>query len=146
MGSTPIPSASTFSYIDFSTIITAFSPLFSGFITELSSIIWISMIAVILIILIVLWFLGYINISGLNLPNFILFNLNGRDISLWDVLILLVIGWAIGVLPTPLRQIAGVLLVIWVLATLGILAITGLAQIIVLAVIIGLVLALLGLV
>lgn len=103
------------------------------------------MIAAVLVILVLLWFFGYIHITGF-IPDLNLFNINGHAITLWDILILLVIGWAIGILPTPLRQIAGILLVIWVLATLGILAITGLAQIIVLAVIVGLVLALLGLV
>lgn len=103
------------------------------------------MLAVVLIALIVLWVFGYIHISGF-IPNFALFNINGHIITLWDLLIFAVIAWAIGILPSPLRQIAGVLLIIWVLATLGVLAIVGLAQIIVLAVIVGLILSLLGVV
>ena len=103
------------------------------------------MIGIILVVLIALWFLGYIRIDGLpTIPDIQLLVLNGQPITLWNVLIFAVICWAIGVLPSPLRQIAGVLLIIWVLATLGILAIAGLAQIIVLAVIIGLIVALLG--
>lgn len=104
------------------------------------------MLAAVLIFLIILWFFGYIHISAFPLPNFQLFVINSHPVTLWDLLILIVIGWAIGILPTPLRQIAGALLLIWILATLGILAIAGLAQIIVLAIIIGLVLALLGVV
>lgn len=103
------------------------------------------MLAAILIILVILWVLGYIHITGF-IPDLTLFTINGHGITLWDLLILLVIGWAIGILPSPLRQIAAVLLVLWILATLGILAISGLAQIIVLAVIVGLLLALLGVV
>lgn len=103
------------------------------------------MIGIVLVVLIALWFLGYIRIQGLPpIPDIQLFVINGRPITLWDLLILLVIGWAIGVLPSPLRQIAGVLLLLWILATLGILSIAGLPSIIVIAVIIGLVLALLG--
>lgn len=103
------------------------------------------MLAIVLVALILLWVFGYIHISGY-IPNFPLFNINGHAITLWDLLIFAVIVWAIGILPSPLRQIAGVLLVIWVIATLGIVAITGLAQIIVLAIIVGLILALLGVV
>ena len=105
------------------------------------------MLVAVLVILIFLWILGYIRVQGFPpIPDFVLFVINGRSVTFWDLLILIVIGWAIGVLPTPLRQIAGALLLIWILATLGILAIAGLAQIIVLAVIIGLVLSLLGVV
>lgn len=103
------------------------------------------MIAAVLIILIVLWVFGYIHISGF-IPDISLFTLNGHIITLWDILILLVIGWAIGILPSPLRQIAAVILVIWILATLGIIAIAGLASILVLAIIVGLILVLVGVV
>ncbi len=103
------------------------------------------MLALLLIILIALWFLGYIHISGY-IPNFPLFSINNHSISLWDILILLAIAWAIGVLPSPLRQIAAALLIIWILATLGIIAIGGLAQIIVLAIIAGVILTLLDVV
>jgi hypothetical protein len=102
------------------------------------------MLAAIIIILIILWFLGYVNIGNINIPDLQLFTINGHNISLWDLLILLVIAWAIGVLPSPLRQIAMVALVLWILATLGILAITGLPSIIIIALILGLIFFLLG--
>ena len=103
------------------------------------------MLGVILVILIILWFLGYINVQGLpTLPDVQLFVINNHPVTLIDLLILAVIGWAIGVLPSPLRQIAGVVLLLWILATLGIIGIAGLPSILVLAVIIGLILALLG--
>jgi hypothetical protein len=99
------------------------------------------MIATILVILIILWILGYAPLS-VNIPDITLFVFNGRPISLWDLLILAIVGWAIGVLPSPFREIASVLLLLWVLSTLGILAVAGLANIIVLVIIGGLILSL----
>lgn len=100
------------------------------------------MLGAIIIILIILWFLGYVNIGNLNIPDISLFTINGNVISLWDLLIFAVILWAIGVLPSPLRQIAGVGLVLWVLATLGIIAIAGLPSLIIIAIILGLIFSL----
>lgn len=97
------------------------------------------MLVTILIILIVLWFLGYAPITGLNIPDIILFSVNNHPITLWNILILIVIGWTISILPRPFREIASVLLVLWVISVVGILAISGLPSIIVLAIIIGLV-------
>jgi hypothetical protein len=102
------------------------------------------MVAAIILVLIILWFLGYVRVGNLAIPDLQLFTLNGHVISLWDLLIFAVIVWAIGVLPSPLRQIAMVALLLWVLATLGILAITGLPSIILIALILGLVFFLLG--
>lgn len=103
------------------------------------------MLAVLFLVLIALWFLGYIRIEGLpTLPDIILFTINGVPITLWNLLILLVVAWAIGIIPSPIRQIVAVLLILWILATLGILAIGTfpLANILVLAIIIGIVAAL----
>lgn len=102
------------------------------------------MLGAILLILIVLWFFGYIHIQGISIPNYPLFALNGHSISLWDLLMFLVILWAIEALPGPLRAVAGILLIVWVLSTLGILAVVGLSHVIVVVLIICLVLALLG--
>ena len=99
------------------------------------------MLIAIVIILIILWVLGYVPISGLSIPNFVLFTINNHAITLWEILILLVIGWAIGVLPRPLQAIASVLLILWVLSVLGILAIAGLSNIIVLVIIVGIILS-----
>lgn len=103
------------------------------------------MLEALLLALIVLWFFGYIRIDNFPIPNFPLFGINGHDIRLWDLLIFAVILWAISVLPSPLRQFAMVLLVLWLLATFGIIAIAGLSHIIVIAVIASVVLALVGL-
>ncbi len=97
-----------------------------------------------LVILVVLWFLGYVHISGLVVPDAVLFTVNGQPITLWSVLILAVVAWLIGVLPRPFREIASVILVLWVLSVLGILAFAGLSNLLVLAIIVGLVFYLLG--
>jgi hypothetical protein len=98
------------------------------------------MIITLLIILIILWLFGYLNIGFINIPNITLFTINGRSITLWDLLILLVVGIIIKILPSPFREIAGVLLILWALSVLGILAIAGLSNMLLIAIIIGLVL------
>lgn len=102
------------------------------------------MLIAVLAILIILWFLGYIHVGGINLPDTTLFAINGHPITLINLLLFAVIVWAIGILPSPLRQIAFVILVIWLLSLIGVLAIAGLESILVLAIIGGLILALLG--
>lgn len=97
------------------------------------------MIIAIVVILIILWFLGYAPISGISIPNLVLFTINNHPVTLWEILILVVIGWAIGILPRPLQAIASVLLLLWILSVLGILAIAGLSNIIVLIIIVGLI-------
>lgn len=89
------------------------------------------MVIAIVIILIILWFLGYAPISSINVPDIVLFTINNHQVTLWEILILAVVAWAIGILPRPLQAIASILLLLWVLSSLGILAIAGLASIIV---------------
>lgn len=96
------------------------------------------MLVAIVIILIILWFFGYSPIS-LSIPNIVLFTLNNHPVTLWEILILAVIGWAISILPRPFQTIASILLLLWVLSVLGILAIAGLPNIIILVIIIGLI-------
>ncbi len=97
------------------------------------------MLIAIVVILAILWFLGYVPISGIYIPNFILFTINNHPVTLWEILILMAIGWAIGILPGPLQAIASILLLLWVLSVLGIIAIAGLSSIIVPVIIIGLI-------
>lgn len=99
------------------------------------------MLVVILLLLIILWFLGVNPIAALDFP---LLTLNGQTIDLWDLILFGVILWLIGVLPSPFRQIAGVALLLWILALFGIIAIAGLSNIIVLAIIVGVVLYMIG--
>jgi hypothetical protein len=97
------------------------------------------MIIAIVILLAILWFLGYIPVSGISVPNLVLFTINNHPITLWNILILLVVGWAIGILPRPFQAVASVLLLLWILSVLGILAIAGLSSIIVLVIIVALI-------
>lgn len=96
----------------------------------------------VIIILLILYFFGYIQIPGLSIPNPLLFSFNGHDITLTTLLIFLVILWAIGVLPSPLRQIAMVLVVLWLLSIVGIIAIAGLSHVFIAAILIGLIISL----
>lgn len=99
------------------------------------------MLVAIVIILTILWLLGYAPLSGISIPNIGLFSINNHLITLWEVLILFVISWAIGILPRPFQAIASVLLLLWVLSVLGIFAFTGLPNIIVLVIIVAIILS-----
>lgn len=101
------------------------------------------MLTGILIILIILWLLGFISIPGFAIRDIALFHFNGRNITLWDILIFIIVAWAVESLPSPLRQIGFILVVVWLLSQLGLIAIAGLSNLIVIAVAIGLVLAIL---
>lgn len=101
------------------------------------------MLAALLLILILLWLLGYIRIGGINLPEVTLFTINNQSITLWHLLILIIVAWVVSILPTPFREIVGVLLLVWILATLGVIAIGGIAlsNILVIAILIGIIAA-----
>lgn len=99
------------------------------------------MLGTILVVLILLWFLGFVQIPGLVIQNTVLFQVLGHSVTLWELLVFLVIAWAMESLPAPLRQIAFVLIILWLLSTLGIIAISGISNLFVGAIIIGLVLA-----
>lgn len=90
------------------------------------------------VILIILWFLGYIQVSGLAIPNITLFYINAHPITLWNLLTLLVVALIVGILPNPFRAIASVFLILWILSVLGILAFAGLSSILIVAIIVGL--------
>lgn len=100
------------------------------------------MLIAIVVILIILWVLGYAPITGIAIPNIVLFTINNHPVTLWEILILMVIGWAIGMLPRPFQTIATVLLLLWVLSVLNIIAIAGLSSIIVPVIIIALIVSL----
>jgi hypothetical protein len=99
------------------------------------------MLTTIIVILIILWLLGYSPLSGASIPNPVLFAINNHPITLLNILILLVISWAIGVLPSPFQAVASVLLILWILSELGIFAIAGMPSIIVLIIIVALIMS-----
>jgi hypothetical protein len=96
------------------------------------------MLSAILVILIILWVLGYLPVMGLTIPNIVFFTINNQPITLWNVLVFLIVIWAIEILPRPFREIAMVLLVVWVLSVIGIIAVSGLSNLLVIAIIFGL--------
>lgn len=100
------------------------------------------MAGILIIALLLLYFFGYIHIPGLYIPNPLLFTFGGHDVTLSTLLIFLAIMWAIEVLPSPLRQIAFVLVILWILSTLGFIAVAGLSNLLVIAILAGLVLSL----
>jgi hypothetical protein len=97
------------------------------------------MLIALLIALIFLWFLGYISIPAIPIPDLTFYTLNGHPITLWNLLILLVLIGVATSLPSPLREILFVVIILWVLSVLGIIAFVGLPSIIIIAIIAGLV-------
>jgi hypothetical protein len=95
------------------------------------------MVEILLVVLVLLWVLGYLAIPGLAIPHVVLFSFNRHPITLVNLLIFLMVVWIISLLHTPAKQIATVLLVLWVLSVFGFLAIPGLANIIFLVLILG---------
>lgn len=93
----------------------------------------------ILVILFFLWALGFLRLPGITFHTLPLFRVFGHSVSLWELLMFIVIAWAMESLPTPLREICFVLVILWLLSIFGIIGIAGLSNILVLAIIIGLV-------
>lgn len=83
------------------------------------------MIIALVIILTVLWLFGYTPISSVIIPNPVVLSINNHPISLFEILILIAISWAIGILPRPLQAVASILLILWILSVLGIFALVG---------------------
>lgn len=99
------------------------------------------MLQTVLVVLIILWLLGFLHLPGIVIKDMVLFQFNGHAVTLWELLMVIVIAWAIEALPTPLRQIAFILIILWILSVLGVIAIAGLSNLIVVAIIIGLIFA-----
>jgi len=97
------------------------------------------MLGAILVILIILAITGYLPVMGLTIPNVVFLTLNNHPITLWNVLIFLVVIWAIEILPRPFREIAMVLLAVWVLSVIGIIAVSGLSNLLVVVIVIGII-------
>lgn len=97
------------------------------------------MLAIVLVFLILLFILGYIDIPNLPLRDITLFDLVGRAITLYDLILFLIILWVIELLPWPFRGIAMVLLVLWLLSFFGIIVISGFSNIVVLVLIVGII-------
>lgn len=78
------------------------------------------MLTAVLLTLILLWVLAYTPyFPNLSVP---ILHFNAVTITLWDVMLVLVVSWLIGILPSPLRQIASLVFLLWILSVLGIFA------------------------
>jgi len=99
------------------------------------------MVGTVLVVLLLLWLLGFVQIPWLVFHNRTLFTILGHSVTLWELLMFLVIAWAMESLPDPLRQVAFVLVVLWLLSILGIITIAGLPNLLIVALLVGLVLA-----
>ncbi len=99
------------------------------------------MVGTVLVVLLLLWLLGFVQIPWLVFHNRVLFNVLGHNVTLWELLMFLVVAWAMESLPDPLRQIAFVLVIVWLLSVLGIISIAGLSNLLIVALLIGLALA-----
>jgi hypothetical protein len=97
------------------------------------------MLEIILVVLVILLLTGNIRISGFDLPHIVLLNINGQSITLVNILIFFLILWALGILPSPFREIAALLFVLWILSIFGIIAFAGLSNLIIIAIIVGIV-------
>lgn len=94
------------------------------------------MIGIILLTLIILWLLGYLQVPAFGSG---VISLGNTAITLGDILIFLVVVWLVGILPTPFREIAAVMFLIWVLASVGIISLAGFSNVMLLAIIVGLI-------
>lgn len=103
-----------------------------------------SMTTFIIIFLVILWLGGFISIPSFSLLHYGLFYISGRAVTVWDIILLAVIIWMIGVLPYPFRGIGTIILILWFMSILGIIALHGFSNLILALIIIGLILHLLG--
>lgn len=102
------------------------------------------MVGTLLILLIIFWAFGWVRFGAIDLTNIVLFRANGHPITLWNILTFFLVLWVIKILPSPFRQIATVILILWLLSLFGILAFAGLANILLFLIILALILYLLG--
>ena len=95
---------------------------------------------IVIVALLVLWLVGVIQIPGLAIRDFTLFRFQNHTVTLLEVLIFLVLLWAVETLPSPLRELTVLAVIMWLLSTLGIIVVAGLPNILILAVVVGLLL------
>ena len=102
------------------------------------------MVEVILALLVILWVLGFVKVPWFKIPHMVLLEFNQHPITLRDFLLFILIIWIVSILPKPLRIVAGLIFVLWVLSIIGVVAVSGLPNLLVLALIIGLFLYVFG--
>lgn len=80
------------------------------------------MINIFLIILILLLVANNISIPFIHAPLFVLF---GHPITLFHIMVFCLLGYLANYLPSPFREIIGLVVILWVLSAFGIFAIFG---------------------
>lgn len=83
------------------------------------------------------WLLGYITVPWLPITEMRLFSVNGNLVTVWNVLVFFIYLWFIDLLPTPFRQLATALLIMYSLSRLGVITLTGFPNLVVIALIAG---------
>ena len=102
------------------------------------------MLTYLLIILVILWLLGVVRIPAFSLINIPLLYIGRKAIGLYDILVFALIVWLIRILPSPLREIVAVFLILWLLSFFGVFFFGGLTNLIVLLLILGLIIHFFG--
>lgn len=82
------------------------------------------MLAISFLGLIASWFLEYFHLEGVTITQITVYNLSGRPISLWVILILVFALLAIIFAPYLNKFIIAFLLLFWVLAIIGVISIS----------------------
>lgn len=102
------------------------------------------MLTYLLVFLILLWIIGAVRVpvfSPINLP---LLYIGHKAIGLYDILVFGLIIWLIRILPSPLREIVTVFLLLWLLSFFGVFFLGGFGNLLVLLLILGLIMHLFG--
>lgn len=102
------------------------------------------MLTYLVFFLILFWLLGIVKFPVLSVVNSPIIYLGYKAIGVYDILVFILIVWLIRVLPSPLREIVSLFLVIWVLSFFGLFFFGGLANLLILLLIIGLILHIFG--
>ena len=98
------------------------------------------MLIALLLVLVILWALGFLRIGDLDFLRVPAITIDGRVVTLLDILVALTVIFVIAALPGPLGIAAGILLILWLLSVLGLIAIEGvpLSTLIILVIILAL--------
>ncbi len=101
------------------------------------------MLAIIILLLVLGYVFGMVQIQipGLEILKSTLMIVNGKAITWLQVIMLGIILWALGALPSPFRQIAVGLGILWILSILGIISIVWTGNFVIIAMVVLLFLA-----
>lgn len=78
------------------------------------------------------------------MPQLVLFNVDGRQVTLWNFLFLIAVLWLISLSPSPFRQITSIILFLLVLSILGFFSFPGLSVILMISVVLGIIFRFVG--